>query len=74
MAKQKTELKFSNELCVDDEIQIGDLLCKVTKVEDIFHYAPNTRVRLSLKIIGASTKKSDAVLFLPSGCPIETLK
>jgi hypothetical protein len=70
MAKKK-ELKFSNELAVNDEIKVGDLICKVTKVEDVFHHIPKSRVRLSLTIVGASKNKSSAILFLPQGCPIE---
>lgn len=72
--KYKKELKTSNTLEEGDDIEIGGLLYTVTKVEDIFHYVPNARVRVSLNLVGATPKRSEAVLFLPNEVPIEILK
>lgn len=72
--KYKKELKYSDDLEVGDSLKIGDLMCTVKKVEDIFHHAPATRVRLELTIEGATSSRENAVLFLPQGLPIETLK
>lgn len=71
--KYKKELKASNDLSEGDDIKVGGLLCSITKVEDVFHYTPDSRVRLSLEIVGATTKKQKAILLLPSGTPIEVL-
>ena len=63
--------KFSQDLVVDDEFQIGDNLVKLTRkgMNDhgdlIFH----------LDIVGATVKKrSKMLLILPTKIPIETLK
>lgn len=73
--KKKKETKLSNELRVGDDIQVGGLLYVVTKVEDVFNYVPKSNIRLTLAIVGStSTTKNKAILFLPTGVPIETLK
>ena len=72
--KFEKESKLSNDLSVGDNIKVGGLLCKITKIEDIFHYVPNSRIRISLIILGETGKKETVVLFLPNGTPINVLK
>lgn len=72
--KVKKELKDSKDLIVGDEIEIGGLSCTVEKVEFVFHQMPKNRIRISLKIIGATSKRENVILFLPPGTSIETLK
>lgn len=71
--KFKTKLKYSNEIEVGDDIKVGGLLCTVKKVEDVFHYVPDARVRITLSIVGSTPKKQECILLLPSGTPITTL-
>ncbi len=72
--KFEKELKSSEDLVVGDDIKVGGLLCTVKKVEDVFHHIPNSRRRITLTIVGATAKNSEALLFLPHGVPINTLK
>lgn len=70
---QKT-LKYSNDLVVGDQIKVGGTLCEIMKREDVHHYAPNNRIRLELKVVGATKKRADVILCLPLLMPITTVR
>lgn len=72
--KYKKELKYSQDLEVDDQIKVGGLHCTVMKVESTFYHVPDAQIRLELKIDGSTTKRRDIVLSVPRGVPIVTLK
>lgn len=68
------KLKASQELVLGDKIKVGGLLCEVLKIEDIFHYVPNTRVRVFLSIEGTTKNKETIIVLFPTNTAIETLK
>lgn len=72
--KCEKELKYADTLEVGDHIKVGGVDCDVVKVESVFHHTPNARTRLELKIVGATTKKSEMILLLPHKTPITILK
>jgi len=64
-------LKFSNELIVGDQVEIGEVLAEVIKVKDNL----NGDLILHLLIVGATIKRrSDMILILPKKIPITTVK
>jgi hypothetical protein len=72
--KYKKTLKFSHDLKVGDNIRIGGLMCTIRKGETVFHHRPDARIRLELTVNGAAPRKTNIVLFLQPGLPINTLK
>jgi hypothetical protein len=72
--KYKKKLKLASDVEVDDQIKIGGIVCLVVKVENIFHYAPNMRVRLELRVQGATTRRENAILMVHHETPLTVLK
>lgn len=72
--KYKKELKLSENLVVGDLIKVGGLMAEITKIEDIHHHVPESRIRLNVIFIGATSKNMNGVVFFPNGLPIKTFK
>lgn len=72
--KYKKKLKYSSDLEIGDDLRIGGLICTIEKMETVFHNTPDSRIRLTMTIVGSAPKKAKVILFLPHGIPITTLK
>lgn len=66
--------RHSDELSVGDNLSIGGRVFTVIGTEDVFHYQPNSRVRISLTEKGSTSSRHESILFLPAGFRIEILK
>jgi hypothetical protein len=67
----ETEWKLPIDLKIGDKILAFGWRSVVVKIEMIFHYKPESTARIELKMIDTGEK---AVLFIPRGMKIETLK
>lgn len=53
-----------------ERLNIAGIICTISKVEEIFHYAPKTTIRLELQIKGLQGQFSKLVLFIPRGSSV----
>lgn len=62
----KKEKKLASNVKKNDRIRIGEQKLTVRKVERVFHYTPDSTVRMELDIPGfEGNSRYKAVLFLP---------
>jgi hypothetical protein len=54
----------------NDHILIGELLCSVVTSEIVWLASPNSRVRLTLEVVGAPQYSNQLILFLPLDLPM----
>jgi hypothetical protein len=67
------KVKEVQDLEIDDKIDVAGIICEVKKVEDVFHYVPKARIRLTLKRSGSTDTRFNAILFFPIGTEVLVL-
>jgi hypothetical protein len=71
--KRKQELS-SSDLTVGDVIDVAGMRCTVIKIDSVFHYRPDARLRFSLRSDDYLGKGADIILFLGHNVPVKTRK
>lgn len=75
MGKSKKEQDLSSsDLAEGDVIEVAGMRCTVIKIESVFHYRPDGRLRFSLRSEDYFGKGADIVLILGHNVPLKKLK
>lgn len=74
MQTKRKQDSRSSDLTKGDVIDIAGMRCTVVKIESVFHYRPDARLRISLRSDDYLGKGADIVLFLRHNVPVKTRK
>lgn len=73
-AKRNQEKTSSSDLVLGDVIEIAGMRCTVVKIESIFYYRPDAKLRFELRSEDYLGKGADVTVFFGHHVPLMKLK